>query len=519
MSHQTYNPRQIWQQACAEFQLQYSPSVYQTWFLNNPLTAIESSGENQLHAVISSPTGFHSINMKKNFDGVIKDMLKKLTGKEVEVEFAVGDPTQYSSPVASERGSSNTRNSISNHQPSPSNTSSNQTISQTASLAWQTNTANHQPTSNPSPRAEDLFSPNTIASTSAQRAINLAQRLGLRTEYTFETFAVSSSNELAHAAALAVSQRPGQAYNPLFLYGGVGVGKTHLMHAIGNNMLKFNPHFRIVYCTGEDFTNDIVTAIQTKKTLQFKTKYRGLNGILIDDIQFIAGKTTVQEEFFHTFNTLVQAGSQIVMTSDRPPQEIKLLEDRLQSRFQAGLMVDIQEPNFELRTAIILIKSKNYQLALTMEQSQLIAQQVSSARQIEGVLLKLRSAVELRQVVLSTDVISQYLDTPETTSTPQRWLIKPQEVIKIVAHHYQLKQLDLKGSSRHKQTALARHLAMWFLKNKVHMAYKEIGRWFNDRDHSTVIHAVRKIDLELVNSPQLQEDFQELSSKIQQVSR
>lgn len=475
----------VWKQVCAALQLKYSPAVYNTWIVSNPLTELQPLDDTKLHGVITSPTGFHSLHIKKNFEQELIDSLKHITGKEIELEFIVGSPADR---IVSTKPKST-------HSSTPR-------VADTVS-----------------PRVEDLFSQTSLAQSAAQRAQLLAQRIGLKAEYTFENFAVSSSNEMAHAAALAVSQRPGQAYNPLFLYGDVGVGKTHLMHAIGNNLLKDNPQFRILYCTGETFTNDIVGAIQNKKTMQFKNKYRGINALLLDDVQFIAGKNTVQEEFFHTFNALVQAGNQIVLTSDRPPQEISLLEDRLRSRFQAGLMIDIQNPSFELRTAIVLIKAKSYHLTLDMQQAQQIAETLQSARQIEGLMLKLRSAIELQGKNLDQSLIGSLLNTEQPAQVKKRLRVKPQDIIKTVAAHYHVKQIELKGKGRQKHLVQARHSCMLLLKNMLQLPLVEIGHWLGGRDHSTVIHGISKMETLLTKDSQVASDFRQLTASIEQLAR
>jgi len=346
-----------------------------------------------------------------------------------------------------------------------------------------------------------LFSDQNIQSLAVDRARMQGQRAGLRLEYTFETFAVSSTNEMAHAAAMAVSNQPGTAYNPLFIYGGVGVGKTHLMHAVGNNILKRLPEAKVLYCTGEDFTNEIVYAIQTKKSMSFKEKYRTVDILLIDDVQFIAGKNTVQEEFFHTFNSIAKRSGQIILTSDRPPSEISLLEDRLRSRFEAGLMVDIQQPSFELRTAILLIKSQANHIHIPMELAQVIATRIDSARKLEGIIKRIKSEVELKHRQITPELIDE-LCKVETEKSPTRLRVKPYDIIKTVADFYHLKQSAIRGKVRVQSIVKARHIAMYFLKDDLHLPYMEIGRWFSNRDHTSAMHALRKI----TNQMSLDED-------------
>ncbi|OGJ20818.1 MAG: chromosomal replication initiator protein DnaA [Candidatus Pacebacteria bacterium RIFCSPHIGHO2_02_FULL_46_9] len=351
-----------------------------------------------------------------------------------------------------------------------------------------------------------MFSSTTLESAAIDRRLLRSKQIGLRSDFTFATFAVSTSNEMAHAAATAVSNQPGSSYNPLFLYGGVGVGKTHLMHAIAHNILQANPQSQMIYCTGEEFTNEIVQAIQTKRASSFKDRYRSAQVLFIDDIQFIAGKNAVQEEFFHTFNALTKQHRQVVLTSDRPPQEIRLLEDRLRSRFEAGLMIDIQEPSFELRTAIILLKSQAQNLTLSIDLAKRIAETVDSARRIEGIITLIRSAVELQGREINQELIEQILKGAQPLEKRGLQNTSPSEIIKAVATHFSVKQIALKGKSRVKNLVSARHIAMYLLKRELSLPLTEIGRWFTSRDHTSVLHAVKKIESKLLHDAQLQRE-------------
>ena len=285
------------------------------------------------------------------------------------------------------------------------------------------------------------------------------------------------------------------------------------MHAIGNNVLADRPNAVVLYCTGEDFTNDIVQAIQAKKASSFKNRYRNVDILLIDDVQFIAGKQTVQEEFFHTFNSLVKQQSQVVLTSDRPPEEIALLENRLRSRFEAGLMVDIGEPTFELRVAILLLKSQAANLPLSLDQAKLVAQQVDSPRRLEGFISRLRSEIELKKQPFSDDLIKQLI-TKESRQAQTRLLVPPQEIIRQTAGYYQLKPMTLRGMRREKHYVKARHVAMFILKEDACLSLTEVGRWFSNRDHTSVLHAVRKITADLMVDEVLQKDMVSIRSRL-----
>jgi chromosomal replication initiator protein len=501
----------VWRQACAELELQLSPAAYGTWIMSNPLTHLEPQPDGSIQAIFTSPTAFHATNLQKNFHELLQSVLEKIIGSPIQLDFQVGATPV--APIAPPRTPARPTQQMSAPHTGP------QIIQPTSSVpAMPTETPSSvigqkytqfQPQTTVSPRVEDLFSPQTIQANTMNQAEHSARKAGLRPDYTFTTFAVSTTNEMAHAAATAVSNSPGQAYNPLFLYGGVGVGKTHLMHAIGNNILYKNPLANVLYLTGEEFTNQIVAAIQTKRAIEFKSKYRLADVLLIDDIQFIAGKTAVQEEFFHTFNAIIKQHSQIVLTSDRPPHEINLIEDRLRSRFEAGLMIDIQQPTFELRTAILLIKAKANRLEIPMDIAQNIASQVDSARRIEGVITKLRSEVELKGRAITMELVAELLKG-EQPSSHEKLRVAPVDVLRAVANHYHIKQVALKGQRRVKSIVTARHIAMYLLKHELEMPYTEIGRWFANRDHTSAMHAVGKVEKLLTTDQQTRQDVSAL---------
>ncbi|PWU23730.1 chromosomal replication initiator protein DnaA, partial [Candidatus Cerribacteria bacterium 'Amazon FNV 2010 28 9'] len=284
----------------------------------------------------------------------------------------------------------------------------------------------------------------------------------------------------------------------------VGVGKTHLMQAVGQNILKDNPQFNIIYCAGEEFTNEIVAAIQTKKTMQFKEKYRKVNVLLIDDIQFLAGKTTVQEEFFHTFNAVSQSGGQIIMTSDRPPHEITLLEDRIRSRFEAGLIIDIQQPTFELRSAIVLIKAEAKGIELSMEMAQQIASMVDNARRIEGVISQLHSQHNLMHKPITLDLVKSILAKEESPTLTNTHNVKPKDIVKTVAAHFKVTTAQLTGPKRSRPLVDYRHIAMFLLHKDLKMPLVQVGMEFGGRDHTSIMHAVEKVEDQLSFSAELQ---------------
>ncbi|MBM3283107.1 chromosomal replication initiator protein DnaA [Candidatus Gottesmanbacteria bacterium] len=314
----------------------------------------------------------------------------------------------------------------------------------------------------------------------------------LNPEYTFENFAVSSSNQMAYAAATAIAKKPGTSYNPLFLYGGVGVGKTHLMQAIAHLLLTSRPSTKLIYCTGEEFTNEIIEAISNKTTLAFKKKYRRLDLLLIDDIQFIAGKNAVQEEFFHTFNAIQQTGGQIVLTSDKPPVEINKLEERLRSRFEGGLTIDIGPPDFELRCAILLIKAKQKSVDLPIDLAKLIAANIDNPRSLAGVFIRILTEAQTNGVAINEELVKKILGKI-IREIPKKNLIKPEHVLNAVASYYNLKLSQIKGNRRDRSLARPRQVLYYLLKSELGMPLMDIGNLLGGRDHTTILHGVRKI--------------------------
>lgn len=337
---------------------------------------------------------------------------------------------------------------------------------------------------------------------------------GLHPFYTFENFAVSSSNQVAYAAAQAVVKTPGTAYNPLFIYGGVGVGKTHLIQAIARAILEKNLRLKFIYCTSEEFTNDFIEAIRQKNTNFFKNRYRGVSLLLIDDIQFIGGKEKVQEELFHTFNSLQKDNSQVVLTSDRPPTEIPKLEDRLRSRFDGGLTIDIAPPDFELRTAILLIKARALGVEIPMDIAQFIAANIEDTRRLEGFLRRLLTEAETKKVPLSLALAQSILGKPgELEEAPKR-RVGPEEVLAAVTQRFGLKISHIKGPKRDKSLAFPRQVAMHILRVDCKYPLITIGQALGGRDHTTVMYGVEKISTLLSTDEKLREDISWIKSRI-----
>jgi chromosomal replication initiator protein len=314
------------------------------------------------------------------------------------------------------------------------------------------------------------------------------QTSALINRYTFENYVVGSSNRLAHAASLAVAERPAQAYNPLFLYGGVGLGKTHLLHAIGNYCVNHKQN--VLYVTSEEFTNDLINAIRTHTTQTFREKYRHIDVLLIDDIQFIAGKESTQEEFFHTFNSLHGQEKQIVITSDRPPKALVTLEERLRSRFESGLAADIQPPDFETRVAILRSKSERMGRIIPDEIIETIARRVqSNIRELEGSLTRVLAFSDLSKLSLDTKLV----DVALADLLPKRSKIEPAEVMNQVAGAFGISVQNLIGPDRRQEVVLPRQIAMYLLREEANYSLPKIGEAMGGRDHTTVMYACQKV--------------------------
>lgn len=335
----------------------------------------------------------------------------------------------------------------------------------------------------------------------------------LNPKYTFDTFVVGSGNRFAHAASLATASEPAGVYNPLFLYGGVGLGKTHLMQAIGHYVLKHHKHMHVVYVSSERFTNDLINSLQEKKMVEFRQRYRNVDVLLIDDIQFIAGKESTQEEFFHTFNALYQANKQIVISSDRPPKEIPTLEDRLRSRFECGLIADIQAPDLETRVAILRQKAMSDQIDVPDEVLDLIATNIqSNIRELEGALNRVMAYASLQQTPISVHLAAEALK--EIISSTKARPITIASIQEHVANHFGVKLVDLKGKRRSRAIVYPRQIAMFLARELTDASLPRIGEEFGGRDHTTVMHACDKIRKEQEEDTTLAATIRSITARV-----
>ncbi len=450
----------LWQSVLAQLQLTLSRPVYSIWFAKTFIKSCKKIADRQI-IEIGVQNSFAQEKLELNYLGQIKEILDTISGEKNEIRFVIADREPADKPPIS------------------------------------------------GPLFD--FNPEKEFKESFLRALSKAR---LNRNYTFQNFAVAPSNEVAYAAATAVAKKPGEVYNPLFLYGGVGVGKTHLMQAIGIEVLKKHPETAILYSTSEEFVNEIIQAIRNKNTASFKSKFRNVQLLLVDDIQFIAGKDAVQEEFFHTFNTIKQQGGQMVLTSDKMPEEIKGLEDRLKSRFEGGLMIDVQEPNFELRTAILLIKAKQIGENIPLEAAKLIAQKIHSTRKLEGFLARLTSEKILTKKDIDLEMVERLLPKFSSQAVAVNKRILPEDIIKATALFYNIKYSDIRGKRRLKQVVFPRQVAIFLLREELKLTHQEIGNIFGGKDHTTIMHSFNKINNLISSSQQLKEEIENIKKRL-----
>lgn len=452
------SPDQIWQTVLGQLEVHLSKPNFTTWFKNTSLTSIEGG-----KAVISVPNTFTKAWFEKKYHRTIFDTLQKISNYQIkEVTYQVGMRQISPPPTAA----------------APSLPASSIPFSSFAHAAG--------------------AAPN-------------AKESGLNPRYTFSNFIVGKGSEFAHAAARAVAARPGEAYNPLFIYGGVGLGKTHLLQAIGHEVLLRAPSSKILYVTCETFTNDFINAVRGGQAKKFKDTYRGVDVLLIDDIQFITGKEGTQEEMFHTFNTLHQLNKQAAFSSDRPPKAIPGLEARLRSRFEWGMNADIAPPDFETRVAILEAKCQERHYQLDSAIINFVATAVQhNVRELEGALNKIIAFHQLKNIAPTLEFVKRLL----ASSQPSRKSTTPKQIIQTVALYYDLRVEDLLGASREKRLAFPRQIIMYLLREEIKSSYPAIGQELGGRDHTTAMHAYNKIVREVEADPKLKQDIELIRQRV-----
>ena len=364
--------------------------------------------------------------------------------------------------------------------------------------------------------AQDEADKNQLINRPLEVNRQVIQNANLNPRYTFDSFVVGANNNLAHAASLAVAESPGEIYNPLFIYGGVGLGKTHLMHSIGHFILKNNPKAKVLYVTSEKFTNELIDAIRNKNnisTTEFREKYRNNDILLIDDIQFIIGKESTQEEFFHTFNSLYEAKKQIIISSDKPPKEIETLEERLRSRFEWGLTVDIQSPDYETRMAILRKKEELEGYNIDNEVIKYIATNVkSNIRELEGALTKIVALSKLNKREITIELAEEALK--DLISPNEMKEVTPELIIQVVADHFGITPLDISSQKRNKEIVFPRQIVMYLCRSMTDTPLQAIGKYLGGRDHTTIIHGHEKIGNDMEKNESLRNTIEILKKKI-----
>jgi chromosomal replication initiator protein len=360
---------------------------------------------------------------------------------------------------------------------------------------------------------EPVPAPLPVSERPAPRQLTLTADHGLNPRYVFDHYIVGSSNRFAHAAAQAVAEQPGTKYNPLYVWGGVGLGKTHLLHAIGHAALERNPDLIILYVSSETFTNDMINSLRTQRMEDFRDRYRSIDLLMIDDIQFIGGKDSTQEEFFHTFNALYQAGKQVVISSDKPPKAIAGLVDRLRSRFEGGLIADVQLPDYAMRRAIISAKAEELGRALPEDVVEYVARRdQSNIRELEGALNRILAYVALTGKTLGVETAIEAM--AEGTPSGRRTAVNPAEVVEAVAGGFRIEVKDLRGRSRSREIVVPRQIAMYLIRELTDVSLVDIGAVLGDRDHTTVMHGIDKIKRELESSSDLRTQIMQIRETI-----
>ena len=444
---------EIWQQVLSVIQTKLSKPSYDTWF-----KATKASFIGDDTVVVTAPTTFAAEWLETRYTKLVSSALSEYLGRTVEVKFAIEEARFAEAPAAF-----------------PANP--------------------------------------VVKSVVAEESVTHL----LNPKYTFDTFVIGVGNRFAHAASLAVAEAPAKAYNPLFLYGGVGLGKTHLMHAIGHYILEHNPNMKVLYISSEKFTNEFINAIRDNRGESFRNKYRNIDVLLIDDIQFLAGKDGTQEEFFHTFNALHEENKQIIISSDRTPKEIPTLEERLRSRFEWGLITDIQPPDLETRIAILRKKAKAENLDIPNEAMVYIANMIdTNIRELEGALIRIVAYSSLTNQDVSSHLAAEALK--DILPTGRNRLITIQDIQQRVGEFYGLKLEDFKARKRTKAVAFPRQIAMYLSREMTDYSLPKIGDAFGGRDHTTVIHAHEKISSQMKVDQELFKIIQNLTEKIKNLT-
>jgi chromosomal replication initiator protein len=458
------NQDQIWSQVQEELRFQLAKRTYDMWLKNT--SVVEADGSTFR---IGVPSKLAKDWLEDRFSGLIQETLQAVTGSEVDIDFVIA-PSGHRHPVISD---------------------------------------GDMPHENGRENGHDNGHENGVEAPEVEPIVSSA----LNARFKFSSYVVGHNSQFAHAAAKAVAEAPGDSYNPLFIYGGVGLGKTHLMHAIGHEVHERFPRKRVVYLTSEQFTNEVISSIATARMGEFRHKYRTVDVLLIDDVQFLAGKDRTKEEFFHTFNALHEINKQIVISSDRPPKEIPTLEDRLRSRFEWGLIADIQSPDFETRLAILHSKLGGNANLVPEDVLSFIAHKVQrNIRELEGALTRVQAFAAVHQRQVDTDEAARLLADiiPAGTRKP----INVERIQTLVADFYNVTMDDMKGKRRDKHIVFPRQVAMFLVREETPSSLPAIGKAFGGRDHTTALHSIEKIANELKEDERLRYEVQAIRERL-----
>lgn len=454
--------KDLWKAVLGELEVEMTPSAFKTWFGETEIAELVENA-----ATILVPAEFHKTQIQNNFEKDLVKIFNKLASPVTKIEYLIGRKTATEEDLGT--------------------------------LGFTKKTI-----AKPPEAAEAQLSLNS------QRVRNPER---LNPNYVFDTFIVGDNNSLAFAAAEAVAKSPGLAHNPLFIYGGVGLGKTHLMQAIGNEVLATQPKKRVIYVTSERFFTDLISSIRQGGTQGFRDKYRRADVLLVDDIQFLGKTDTGQEEFFHTFNALHEANKQIVLSSDRPPKAIATLEDRLKSRFEWGMITDITSPSYETRVAILKAKLEAMNREFPEEVTDHIARSIQdNIRELEGAINRIAAYCDLEKTEPTLKIAKDLLTTVFYGAGKK--ILQPEEVLKKVADFYELRTQDLKGSRRLREIVYPRQVSVYLLREEMALPYKRIGEILGGRDHSTIMHDYKKIDKEILNNEMMSREIKNIKDKL-----
>lgn len=482
-SHLQMDASHLWQAVLGDLQVRLSRTAFDNWLRQTILTSIDDDT-----ATVVAANTFTASTLQARYASQVEHVLGEMLGRPMRVHFAVnrnpaGNAVDYSNKndtSALARTGAETRFDAPNGNRSrrgPTR-SANQHSGSAANGQRNSRSDKAKPEARETPQQVELSATPTH---------------GLNPRYIYDTYVVGSGNRFAHAASLSVAEHPGGKYNPFFIHGGVGLGKTHLLHAVGHRALELQPELNIVYVSSEKFTNDLIDSIRKQRMEEFRSRYRTIDILMIDDIQFIAGKESTQEEFFHTFNTLYQSGKQVIITSDKPPKAISALEDRLRSRFEGGLITDVQLPDYEMRTAILRAKGEELRITLPADVIEYVAQRdQSNIRELEGALNKVIFRAQITDEPISLPLAMEALT--DAAVGARRTQTTPAKIVDTVAAHFGVSLKDLRGRQRTKEIVLPRQIAMYLLREELELPHSEIGKQLGGRDHTTVMHGSKQIE-------------------------